>query len=217
MTTSESNNSVNFHDRPMKLAYLPRFSGSIFHIKGFSVMLNSPLYYIWVNHLQLGLAVQLHHLYRSRFLIDSLSRMGFASTYSEVQRFEVNAACSLAPDVLGSDMDVHDHCLLFAGDNVDHNIITLDGKGTFHGMGMIAAITPGKQATHGILRQKMADLKLVEMTNIDIDYCFPKHVIRNIEFQSLQTPHLMISLIAKWTFAENCRFVSTRALQAGKA
>ena len=68
---------------------------------------------------------------------------------------------------------------------MDHNIITLDGKGTFHGMGMIAAITPGKQATHGILRQKMADLKLVEMTNIDIDYCFPKHVIRNIEFQCL--------------------------------
>ena len=136
--------------------------------------------------LQLGLAVQLHHLYRSRFLIDSLSRMGFASTYSEVQRFEVNAACSLAPDVLGSDMDVLDHCLLFAGDNVDHNIITLDGKGTFHGMGMIAAITPGKQATHGIPRQKMADLKLVEMTNIDIiDYRFAKHVIRNIEFQSL--------------------------------
>ena len=30
----------------------------------------------------------------------------------------------------------------FAGDNVDHNIKTLDGSGTFHGMGIIAISTP---------------------------------------------------------------------------
>ena len=77
--------------------------------------------------LQLGLSVQMHHLYMSRFLIDSLSTMGFASSYQEVQRFEVNAACSLAPDMLGGDMDILDQFLLFAGDNVDHTIITLDG------------------------------------------------------------------------------------------
>lgn len=136
--------------------------------------------------LQLGLAVQMHHLYRSRFLIDSLSTMGFASSYPEVQRFEVNAACSLAPDMLGSDMDILDQSLLFAGNNVDHNIITLNGKGTFHGMGMIAAITPGKHVSHGIPRQNTADLKLVEMTKIDIiDYRFSKHVNRSIEFQPL--------------------------------
>ena len=27
-------------------------------------------------------------------------------------------------------------------DNVDHNLATLDGKGTFHGMGIIASVTP---------------------------------------------------------------------------
>jgi len=46
--------------------------------------------------------------------------MGFASSYPEVQRFEVNAACSLAPDVLRSDVDILDQFLLFAEDNVDH-------------------------------------------------------------------------------------------------
>ena len=51
--------------------------------------------------LQLGVAVQMHHLYRSQFLIDSLSTMGFALSYPEVQRFEMNT-----PDVLGSDMDI---------------------------------------------------------------------------------------------------------------
>ena len=28
-------------------------------------------------------------------------------------------------------------------DNVDHNLRTLDGNDTFHGMGLIATITPG--------------------------------------------------------------------------
>ena len=29
----------------------------------------------------------------------------------------------------------------FVADNVDHNIATLDGRGTFHGMGVMAAMT----------------------------------------------------------------------------
>ena len=28
----------------------------------------------------------------------------------------------------------------YVGDNVDHNIATLNGKGTFHGMGIIAMV-----------------------------------------------------------------------------
>ena len=58
--------------------------------------------------------------------------MGFASSYPEVQRFEVNVACFFAPEVLGGDMDILDWFLSFAGDNEDHNIITLDRKGTYH-------------------------------------------------------------------------------------
>jgi len=68
-------------------------------------------------------------LYRSCFLIDSLSTMELSSSYLEVQRFEVNVACSCVPDVLGSDINILDTSLLFAGNNVDHNIITLDGMG----------------------------------------------------------------------------------------
>ena len=50
--------------------------------------------------LQVGLGIQTHHLYRSRFIVDTLSAMGFCSSYSEVVRFEKNAACSVAPDML---------------------------------------------------------------------------------------------------------------------
>ena len=31
----------------------------------------------------------------------------------------------------------------FVADNADHNLRTLDGHETFHGMGIIAAATPG--------------------------------------------------------------------------
>ena len=41
--TTESNNSVNFQDKSMKLDFVPRFSGAIFHIKGLSVMLDHQL------------------------------------------------------------------------------------------------------------------------------------------------------------------------------
>ena len=95
--------------------------------------------------LQVGLAVQIHHLYRSKFIVDTLHEMGFCSSYKEVIRFEKNAADCVEPDVLGGDVDLLEMSVLFAADNVDHNIITLDGKGTFHGIGVIASVTPGKQ------------------------------------------------------------------------
>ena len=95
--------------------------------------------------LQIGLAVQMHHHFRSRFLIDNLFALGFCSSFSEVQRFEENAAATAAPDVLGN-ANMPGSMLLFATDNVDHNIIlSLDDKGTFHGMGMVACITPANK------------------------------------------------------------------------
>ena len=41
--------------------------------------------------------------------------------------------------------------LRFSADNVDHNIITIDGWNTFHGMGMIAMVTPGSKSSFHIL------------------------------------------------------------------
>ena len=45
--------------------------------------------------LQIGLAVQLHHHFGSRYLVDLLNHMGFCASYFEVQRFETNAAATL--------------------------------------------------------------------------------------------------------------------------
>ncbi|VDI53290.1 Hypothetical predicted protein [Mytilus galloprovincialis] len=89
--------------------------------------------------LQIGLAVQMHHHFGSRFLIDSLYNMGFSSSYSEVQRYEMNAAMSQGTDIPEVTEEGN---LQYIADNVDHNLRTIDGHGTFHGMGIIASVTP---------------------------------------------------------------------------
>ena len=39
--------------------------------------------------------------------------------------------------------DIPGHFVQYVADNVDHNVCTLDGQNTFHGMGIrIAAVTP---------------------------------------------------------------------------
>ena len=48
--------------------------------------------------------------------------------------------------------------VLFTGDNVDHNILTIDGNGTFHGMGIIAVLAPRKQLGILVPRKQVAEL-----------------------------------------------------------
>ena len=135
--------------------------------------------------LQICLAIQMHHHFRSKFLIDILSAMGYCSSYSEVQSFEENAASSIAPDVLDG-LHTPDKMVLFAADNVDHNIVTLDGKGTFHGMGMLAPVTPGNKVAHTVLRRKLSDLNTIDQTKVDIvEHRFARQALSSVKFQPL--------------------------------
>ena len=135
--------------------------------------------------LQICLAIKMHHHFQSQFSIDILSAMGYCSSYSEVQRFEENAASSIAPDVLDG-LHTPDKRVLFAADNVDHNIVTLDGKGTFHGMGMLAAVTPGNKVAHMVLRRKLSDLNTIDQTKVDIvEHRFARQALSSVTFQPL--------------------------------
>jgi hypothetical protein len=87
--------------------------------------------------LQVGLAVQIHHLCRLKFIVETLHEMGVCSLYAEMIRIEKNTADCVEPEVLGRDEDLLGTSVLFAVDNVDHNINTLDGKGTFHWRGSL--------------------------------------------------------------------------------
>ncbi|CAG2196498.1 unnamed protein product [Mytilus edulis] len=98
--------------------------------------------------LQIGLGIQMHHHFSSRFLIDTLYNLGFCSSYSEVQKFEMNAAASRSTE----NENENQSFVQYIADNVDHNIRSLDGFGTFHGMGIIAASTPGIKTARSVPR-----------------------------------------------------------------
>ena len=73
---------------------------------------------VLIAPLQTGLAVQMHHHYGSKFLIDSLNSHGFCSSYTEVKKFEMSAAQTKGTDIPGL---TPGHFVQYEADNVDHN------------------------------------------------------------------------------------------------
>ena len=89
--------------------------------------------------MQLALGVQMHHHFQSRFLIESLHRLGFCCSYPDIKKYERSAAMMEYETPTRYDPKPF---IQYAADNVDYNIRTLDGRNSFHGMGMIASFTP---------------------------------------------------------------------------
>ena len=93
----------------------------------------------------LALGVQVDHYIGSKTLIQELSRLGFSVSYDEVVRFKQSVLVSLDADDDHNDRNAVLYPSAFTqwvGDNVDHNVVTLDGHGTFHGMGIISITVP---------------------------------------------------------------------------
>ncbi len=61
----------------------------------------------------------------------------------------------------------------FAADNVDHNVRSIDGHGTFYGMGIIATSTPGPDVriTSNVPRASVTKEQLADVGIIPIQYC----------------------------------------------
>lgn len=76
--------------------------------------------------------------------------------------------------------------LIFAGDNVDHNILTIDGMETFHGMGIITALTSGRKKDHAIQRRNIIKIDISVISKIAIiEHRFANHVRQTIMFEQL--------------------------------
>ena len=144
--------------------------------------------------LQVGLAVQIHHLCRSKFIVETLHEMGFCSSYAEVISFEKNVADCVEPNVLGGNVNLLGMSVLFA-DNVDHNIITIDGKGIFHGMGIIAALTSARRMTRTIQQKQVSDLKISDTKIPVLEYRFSRHACREVVFKDI--PRYVDSCLSK--------------------
>ena len=70
-------------------------------------------------------------------MIDELSKLGFCLPYTEVTKYKESVVKSTNADDILSSMFIGNFTQ-FVADNIAHNIRTLDGKETFHGMVMIA-------------------------------------------------------------------------------
>ena len=88
-----------------------------------------------------GLGVEMDHVFGSKWVINELSGLGFSISYHEFTRYKQSVVKNETIE------DLQPECFpgsitQWVADNVDHNTATLDGRGTFHGMGIISVSTP---------------------------------------------------------------------------
>ena len=78
-----------------------------------------------------ALAIEVNHLYGSKWLNDELYRLEFAVFYSEVKRFKEACVINQSIDEEIQRLSSGTSFTQFIPDNVDHNIVIVDGKGFF--------------------------------------------------------------------------------------
>ena len=76
------------------------------------------------------IGVELNKTFGSEWLVDHISRLGYCIWYDEVLRYKQKVWMEFK-------------IWIWVTENVDHNIKTLTGKGTFHRMGTISVTQPG--------------------------------------------------------------------------
>ena len=167
---SSREKNVEFIPHSLQLFLRQIVSGKDSDLKGASigqVIMQSARPRISICPMQIGLGVQLHHHFASKFLIDTLYSFGFCSSYAEVQIFQSSAAVTQGTDILGF---TPGRFIQFVADNVDHNIRTLDGLNTFHGMRIIAGLTPASDQSSQVIQATVSTDELVLAGKIDIQY-----------------------------------------------
>ena len=75
--------------------------------------------------------------------------------------------------------------VLFSGDNVDWDVKTLDGNGTFHGLGMLASVTPANNSRTRVPRKKISEFSnMVNENRITIKDAAIARIMRPEEAKS---------------------------------
>jgi hypothetical protein len=110
-----------------------------------------------ISPLLFGVGVELDHMFRSKWLINQLARLGFSISYDEVTRYKQSV---LQEKQVNQDVQSFPSSFTqWVGDNVDHSIATLDGRGSFHGMGIIAVSTKTPAYTEEVRDEAIVRLK----------------------------------------------------------
>ena len=105
-----------------------------------------------------------------------------------MQRFEQSAALTNDTEIPGY---LPGQFVQYVADNVDHNIQTIDGKDTFHGMGIIAAVTPSLKSNRYIPILKVTPSELEEIGKIRIHF-YSSKPYTNMRYEPL------VDLIAEY-------------------
>ena len=169
--------------------------------------------------LPFGLGVELERSFGSKWLLNHLAKLGFTVSADEVLRFKQSAIKH------SKELENHKSFRLeeasfaqWSADNVDHNIVTLTGKGTFHGMGVISMTSwnEDRKRNHVISRLKRKTLQNNSLTQ----YGIPIHnylgsskkghsMLRLKPIMQLKTPYV---LPTEWNYDflwHSLRFLKT--------
>ena len=92
----------------------------------------------YIPPLLLGLGVELDNLFASKWLINELSHLGFSISYEDITRYKHSV---IASEKEGIENLLDGKFAQWIGDYIGHNVQTIDGKYTFHGMGIIVVGT----------------------------------------------------------------------------
>ncbi|CAC5394804.1 unnamed protein product [Mytilus coruscus] len=123
--------------------------------------------------------------------------MGFCSSYSEVQKFESSAVVARNQDT--ADPLDQSHFLQFVADNVDHNIDTINGNKTFHGMGIISCTTLGiMKSPKEIPRVQLTTDELISAGHINVFHYNSDQLgnsFTSLRFQKVQELDILIKVL----------------------
>ena len=124
-----------------------------------------------------SLAVQLHHYLALKFLTDSLNKLGFRSSYSEVRKFDICKAASQGQSIPGLTLD---NFVQYVADNVEHNVRTLNRLNTFDGRGIDTEVTPGVNRTGQVPRDNTHSEAAIAKPKINIYFYRPSEQLSNM-------------------------------------
>ncbi|XP_077867666.1 uncharacterized protein LOC144356999 [Saccoglossus kowalevskii] len=101
------------------------------------------------------------HVIGSKLAINELNRLGFFISYDEVTRFKQNVVQNInVEDVLSC--HPAGSFTQWIADNVDHNIVTIDGKHTFHGMDICLSDNSSTPDDRRVTDDNIADTEVWE-------------------------------------------------------
>ena len=150
-----------------------------------------------------GICVDADKFFGTRWFLDHLVKFGFSISSDEVNLFKLSAAS--ANYIPGDQVP---YFTQWAADNVDHNIRTLTGKITFHGIGIIS-ISSSKlkyEVIHRLKHHNVKELASVAVKIINYEGSsindLRKLQIKPIKYLAFSAPEMNLDLVwnATWHF-----------------